>query len=96
MILKDIFAVEKDKHLFKEYNNTYNNLLKRLKDKDSIYEKYDVITSYARKTHVGKLKGEVEISELELSMLCDGGFHHYGGKSIINDDGTFEVAIYTD
>ena len=96
MVLKDIIEVKGDKHLYRKYNNIYNNLLKTLKGKGSIYEEYDVITSYARKTHVGKIKNGINISELELSMLCDGGFYHYGGKSTINEDGTFEVIIYTD
>lgn len=44
----------------------------------------------------GQLKKGIEISELELSMLLDRGFSHFGGSSSISSDGKFTVTIYTD
>ena len=36
------------------------------------------------------------LTPIELAMICDGGFNHFGGNSNINPDGSFGVTIYTD
>ena len=61
---------------------------------------YGYSMSYGRKNWHGKLKDDVEIDELGLSMMCDGGYSYFGGHSIIRtaEDGsrTFDVEIWFD
>jgi hypothetical protein len=103
MKLQCIFDVEKDESL----QNRYLEIYKKVKEKyghekyptfdvNELFENYKCISSYARCTHVGTIKDGIELSELELSMVCDYGFSHFGGLSVIRDDRTFEVVIYTD
>lgn len=108
MNLKCIWDAEKDESLLKEYREIYKNLkekygvgqYKNFHKHDScecsIFENYEVKNGYAHCIHTGKIKDGIELNELELSMICDGGFSHFGGYSIINSDSTFQVKIYTD
>jgi len=104
MNLKCIFEVEKDKELEERYRNIYASLKSRMPtvgeynqfEKSAIFEDYSNKSSYARNTHTGKIKAGIEIDELELSMICDDGFSHFGGSSSIDKDGNFTVVIYTD
>lgn len=94
MVLKDIFAVGKDENLYREYQDTYNKVKENYNR--TIFEEHHCKNGYARNTHTGKLKDGVDITELELSMLLDRGFSHFGGSSSISKDGSFTVVIYTD
>ena len=87
----------------KEYRKTYTELKSRLGtnkagyfDTKGLFEDYTLQTGYARKTHRGRLKPGVELTELELSMVCDDGYSHFGGSGTISKDRTFCVVIYTD
>jgi hypothetical protein len=95
MILKDIFAVEKDTILNKEYEEIYAKVREKYYGNNPISE-YSHKSGYAQSTYIGKLKDGVKISELELSMYLDSGFSHFGGSSSISSDGSFKVVIYTD
>jgi hypothetical protein len=95
MILKDIFAVEKDEALNREYEEIYVKMKERFKENNPISD-YTYKPGYAQTTYTGKLKDGVEISELELSMYLDSGFSHFGGSSSISNNGSFKVVIYTD
>jgi hypothetical protein len=100
--LKDIWEVEKDANLHKEYREIYENLIKKHNVKHGydlrklLIENHNNNSSYARNTHTGRIKDGVELTELELSMVCDNGFSHFGGSSTIRTDRTFTVVIYTD
>ena len=60
-------------------------------------DSYKRISGYGHYTVTGKLTEEIQqLSALELSMLVDQGFSHFGGYSRIYDDGSFNVKIYTD
>lgn len=101
MELKTIFAVEKDELLLSSYSDTYRGLKKYRNEYGSFKrgELFDEIFSssgYARKTYRGKIKDNIELTELELSMICDSGYSHFGGSSKINTNKTFSVTIYTD
>lgn len=101
MKLKSIFAVCRDKELEKQYEDIRDGLLKRF-ECNSLYEaskkafeEHTVQNKYYRNVHEGKLREGVKLTELEVSMLCDGGFSHFGGSSV-SRDGRFHVEIYTD
>lgn len=61
---------------------------------------YSKTTSYGRHNFYGTLKKDVEICELGLSMMADGGYSYFGGHSRIieHPDGrrTFSVEIWFD
>jgi len=61
---------------------------------------YGYSMSYGRKNWTGVLKKDVEIDELGLAMMCDGGYNYFGGHSVIynHEDGkrTFDVEIWFD
>ena len=100
MILKDIFESSK--------TTEYEEVLKNLREKygkgefKSLYladfcdGDYSRVSGYAKVTYSGKLKDDVELTALELSMICDDGYSHFGGRSNIYDDKKFTVMIYTD
>ena len=46
--------------------------------------------------YAGFIKDGIDLTELELSMICYGGFGHSGGTSTIRPDRSFTVEIYTD
>lgn len=100
MKLKDIMEVSQNEKLLAEYTKIRDDLVKRfgvnLYSLRGHLRRYRQVSSYAKNTHTGKLKDGVELSELELSMVCDSGFSHFGGSSFIGSDGTFTVVIYTD
>jgi hypothetical protein len=68
---------------------------KKFEDNE-LFENYKFKSKYAENVHTGKIKEGIELTELELSMICDGGFSHFGGSSSIYGDRTFTVTIYTD
>lgn len=100
MKLKDIFETGSNP----EYNEIFQNLkekygkgkFKILNLSDFCEGDYERTSGYARATYRGKLKEDVQLTELELSMICDNGYSHFGGSSNIGKDKTFTVAIYTD
>jgi hypothetical protein len=101
--LKDVFEVEKNAELKTEYDKVYAALKEKYGkgqyksfDKRELFENYSDKSSYARRTHTGRVKDGVELTELELSMICDDGYGHFGGSSTICSNRTFEVVIYTD
>ena len=53
-------------------------------------------SSYARHNFSGKLAEGVELTELEIAMICDNGFSWFGGSSTLKPDGTFHVTVYFD
>ncbi|WP_336761342.1 hypothetical protein [Paenibacillus sp. USHLN196] len=95
MILKDIYKVQNDPELYEEYQRVHEKVKASYTHSNTI-ESYVPQSGYAQKTYRGQLKQGVEISELELSMLLDRGFSHFGGSSSISSDGKFTVVIYTD
>lgn len=108
MILRCIFDIEKDEEILNKYRELYKKLQEKYgvgehknfhkydNQENSIFECYECKPKYARNIHTGKIKDGIELNELELSMICDDGFSHFGGSSIINNDGSFKVEIYTD
>ena len=104
MGLKCIYDVEKNSELLADYKRIYSELkekygkgeFKRFDKYNELFENYKDVSTYARRTHTGKIKDGIELTELELSMICDNGFSHFGGSSNINSDKTFTVVIYTD
>lgn len=101
--LKCIFDVEKNSELTEQYSRIYAALKEKYGKgehkaipKDDLFENYDCKHSYARTTYTGKIKEGIELTELELSMICDSGYSHFGGSSAINSDMTFRVEIFTD
>jgi hypothetical protein len=95
----------------KEYKNVFENLKKKLfergisKSEDSFpgltacCEKgeYSSTKGYAQKGYDGYLKKELlDLSELEVAMICDGGYSWFGGSSKIDENGRFHVTIYID
>lgn len=83
----------------------YSKIWNSLKDKGctrDLFNNYTMRTGYAHKLHRGKvslklmeLLGRMP-TELELSMLCDSGYSHFGGYSNMDASGNFVVKIYTD
>lgn len=65
-------------------------------NRDEIFESTSSSSRYSTRTHSGKLKEGVELTELELAMILDGGYYWFGGDSTIYDNGSFRVNIYTD
>ena len=65
-------------------------------NRNQIFDEYEYQSKYSRAVHKGKLKEGMTLTELEVSMICDNGFSHFGGSSTIYKDGTFQVDIYTD
>ncbi|OPH61885.1 hypothetical protein BC351_01185 [Paenibacillus ferrarius] len=106
MKLKDIFEVEKNDELHKQYTDTYEKLKERYRKtnengynffpKKELIGDYTCESGYARNTYRGRIPEGVELNELELSMICDDGFSHFGGSSSIYKDGTYTVVIYID
>lgn len=88
-----------------EYREIFQNLIKKygrgqhsslnIADfcENGYYEKEH---GYAKHIYRGVLKKDVELTELELSMICDGGYSHFGGSSSIRQDRVFTVVIYID
>lgn len=104
MQLKCIFDVEKSEEITTRYREIYANLKEKYGcgehksfDKYSgLFEDYKSRSQYARMIHTGKVKEGIELTELELSMVCDDGYSHFGGSSCIQSDRTFKVEICTD
>lgn len=85
---KEIFQNLKEKYGVGQYKN--------LRLADFCEGEYTKTGGYANAVYRGKLKEGVQLTELELSMICDNGYSHFGGSSVIGKDGTFSVTIYTD
>jgi hypothetical protein len=106
MRLKSVFEIENNPDLHAEYQEVYSNLKKKYLKTDEhgisffplreMFEDYQINPSYAQTTYTGRIKDGIELTELELSMICDNGFSHFGGSSTIHPDRTFVVEIYTD
>ena len=92
------------------YKTTFNKLKEKLKERgllDSndrrrgmigycIEDTYTQKFGYAHYISKGKLIKELEdINELEIAMLVDGGYSHFGGYSI-KDGSNFTVKICVD
>ncbi|MCF7618520.1 hypothetical protein [Bacillus sonorensis] len=85
MELKAIFDTHNDKE--------YESVLKNLREKygrgkfntlqiDDFCENYHIENCYAANVYTGKLKKDMDISELELSMVCDNGYNYRWDNSI--------------
>ena len=61
-----------------------------------VVENHQIQNRHATNIHTGKLKDGVQLSELELAMVLDGGYSFFGGSSSISPDGKFRVEIWTD
>jgi hypothetical protein len=108
MNLKCIFDVKKDEKLQAEYKGIYAKLKEKYgkgkyknfpiysSEEEPLFEGYRYESKYGENIHTGKIKEGIELTELELSMICDDGFSHFGGSSAIYLDRTFKVVIYTD
>lgn len=101
MTLKSIFEVEENKRTKKLYKGIYQLLKSKYGtnygfDTEGIFESKNVSHGYTQNTYSGKLNKGIELSELELSMILDNGYSHFGGSSIIGENGLFKVIIYTD
>lgn len=106
MNLKCILELDDEK--IKEYNSIFENLkekygvgeyknfIKNTDCENSLFEEYRIESKYSRKIYTGKIKEGIELTELELSMICDNGFSYFGGSSIIRKDRTFRVEIFID
>ena len=57
---------------------------------------YTVQNRYATKVYRGKLKEDVEVTALELAIICDDGYSFFGGSSNIGRDKSFVVEIWID
>ena len=94
--------LERNPEKLEEYKNIFSQLKEKLGNEDiriyreKLLSRCDWTPSYARATYTGKIKEGIELTELELSMICDNGFSHFGGNSVINPDRTFKVIIYKD
>ena len=83
-------------NLIKKYADENGCLYNSNPEKSKLFSDFIITPGYAHCMYRGKFKEGVKVSELELSMLCDGGFSYFGGYSNIYADGTFVVKIYTD
>lgn len=94
MKLKDVFESSK--------TTEYADVHKALKEKygehlsiRSFCEEYERKSGHAQVRHTGTLKEGFEFTELELAIICDNGYSHFGGySSIYKKD--FTVTIYVD
>jgi hypothetical protein len=102
MRLKDIYEVGKNEDTQKLYSDTWNNLKTKYANekgyikRDMIFDDLKTSSGYARSTYSGKIRQGIKLNELELSMICDNGYSHFGRSSSIGQDGSFSVTIYTD
>lgn len=68
-------------------------------DFGAIFEKHNDTSKYAKRVHVGIVREEYRerLNALEVSMLVDGGYSHFGGSTSYNPGtGWFSITIYTD
>lgn len=65
-------------------------------DRKTLFDEFESIPGYAHCMYHGKIKEGVELTELELAMICDRGHSFFGGYSHIYKNRTFAVKIYTD
>ncbi|MFS0822140.1 hypothetical protein [Bacillus sp. 1P02SD] len=98
--LDSILDTEKGKN---EYPAVKEGLLKRFVvdnlyhvSLEKICKSYHVKNGYGTNTYTGVLREGVEVSELELAMICDNGYSFFGGSSRINEDRSFQVEIWFD
>lgn len=109
MILKAVTKLDRNESTL--YKETYHKLIDKMKDRGYIEEGIIGIPSIARfckpgtakkkieKTRyicIGELKNDLlDLNELEISMLVDNGYLHFGGE-IIKNGSQFRCTIYTD
>ena len=98
--LQSIWDTEAGKN---DYPAVKKNLLSRFNVESisdigrlSICEECHTHHGYGTNTFTGKLKDDIEVSELELAMIIDRGYSFFGGSSQINADRTFKVEIWFD
>ena len=101
MILSNIFQVMDNEQLGESYTEIWEGLKKKYGKgeptdiyKDDLLETWRCKPSYSRCTYEGVIKEGVTLSELELSMILDSGFSHFGGSSTIYSDRSFKVVIH--
>lgn len=99
MKLKPIFEIEENPEVKNEYEYNW----KLLKEKVSNISRNDIIRdirmtmSGGMKIYSGAIPMDLDINELQLAMLCFGGYSWFGGKSSINyKEKRFVVEIYYD
>lgn len=100
MQLKSVFETQNDQE--------YKDILKNLREKygrgnygalyvgDICEGSCSVENRYGTKVYSGKLKDGIDITPLELSMMCDNGFSYFGGSSSISEKRNFRVEIWID
>jgi hypothetical protein len=64
-------------------------------DADELFGLYLCEKFSTTEVHTGIIPDGMELTELELAMICDNGFTN-GGKSHIYPDNGFRVEIYTE
>ena len=68
-------------------------------DASKIFKEHKVIPGYAKQMHIGVIHESFRegLDALEVSMICDGGYSHFGGHALYdNQTGEFSVTIYVD
>jgi len=81
-----------------DYTAIYKDLMDRFGSPKEwgkkLFEEYTLSVGYGKHVYNGKIK--VYLTELELSMILDKGYSHFGGSCTIFSDGKFHATIYTD
>ncbi len=103
MELLPVYSITDDE----KEKNRYDGILAKLKqdfsdgrggiDKRKVFRSntWRTVTRYGRREHNGMLADGVELDALQVSMICENGYGHFGGSSFVADDGFFNVTIYT-
>lgn len=88
-------------------NNDYPAVKEALIERFEVEKMYDLKladicesqnkhSGYGTHTYTGVLKEDIEVSELELAIICDSGYSFFGGSSKIDSSRNFKVEIWFD
>lgn len=82
----------------KKYTEIYQDLVDRGLTLDKVSRESSKSSGYSMDSYKGVLKTEYKgtLSPLQISMLCDNGFSHFGGTSTLYKNGSYSVMIYKD
>jgi len=108
MKLKAVVALNEEE--YKRYLTIWNDLKEKTGGKiykpmhrDECFCNYARVSGYAKMEHTGMVTQYLidklgrQPTELEISMICDGGFSHYGGACFYNTaTREFNCTIYID
>lgn len=99
MNLKPIFEIEQNPEVKNEYEYNW----KLLKEKAYNISRSDIIRDITMtmgngtKKYYGSIPKDLDVNELQLAMLCFGGYSWFGGSSSINyKEKKFVVEIFYD